>query len=692
MANIDSQINDRIATYGNNPQALQQRYAQTQELVDLLALQKMKNDRAAATNALQGAMQTNTNTYKGQLEQEAMQGARNDVLRSMGPGIQQQGVRTAQMQNRAAMGLPTQPAPNMRFAASGGLIGYADGGAIMGPPEPNLYQRMGQGLKNYGTNAQESMDILRAAKAGIGVPYENRSAAIQQVRDQIAAEKQNRDPNFIQHMGQKLMNAGLNVEESKSILKKFYDTFGKTYEEMSKGMAMGGIVGYQQGGDVDIDALLDALMMAESGGDPRAVSDVGAEGAYQIMPATAADPGFGVSPMEGSRFDPEASREFAGDYLQAMLDRYGGDREAALVAYNAGPANADKFVAAGKDYDVLPQAMQTQPYVSRVLGGVEKEDEPILDIGSGIEYIKEGVASLFRPSRATAEARRIERGQMERQGQEAAQRGERVVEALDVPRLTPEQIANVGAAADVEVLPQAAERLPERVAAETERRERVARREAAGIPTVAPTNVTVPTRAEAFRQTPLGNVMEVQNMMEDMYGPTPKQQPAPERNELDIDFRALREFLAGGAGQTSAAGALASGATRLGAFQSAEQSRQDKINQAAAELQLKRDLAANDARMLSARLAAEYQGKMDAEAFKVAQDALEDTRDPLNQEFQAQAAEIRDRYKRQPVVMETALDNLRDTYINKAVARARQAVGVGGAPTTATSVRDLGLE
>jgi len=194
----------------------------------------MKNDRAAATNAVQGAMQTNTNTYKGQLEQEAMQGARNDVLRSMAPGIQQQGVRTAQMQNRAAMGLPTQPAPNMRFAASGGLIGYADGGAIMGPPEPNLYQRMGQGLKNYGANAQESLDILKAANAGIGVPYENRTAAIQKVREEIEAQKQSKDPNVIQPMGQKLMKAGLNVEESKSILKKFYDTFGKTYKEMAK--------------------------------------------------------------------------------------------------------------------------------------------------------------------------------------------------------------------------------------------------------------------------------------------------------------------------------------------------------------------------------------------------------------------------------------------------------------------------
>ena len=164
------------------------------------------------------------------------------LAKRLAPGVQQQGQRSMQMQNRAAMGLPGQAAPNLARMANGGIVGYADGGDVMGPPEPNLYQRMGQGLKNYGTNAQESMDMLRAAKAGVGVPYEKRSAAIQQVRDEIEAQKQNRDPNFIQRMGQKLMDAGLNLEESKSILKKFYDTFGKTYEEMSNGMAMGGKV------------------------------------------------------------------------------------------------------------------------------------------------------------------------------------------------------------------------------------------------------------------------------------------------------------------------------------------------------------------------------------------------------------------------------------------------------------------
>jgi hypothetical protein len=407
--NIDSQINDRMNTYAGNPQGLMQRYAQTQELVDLLALQKMKNDRAAATNAVQGAMQPPPGTVKSQLEQEAMQGARNDVLRSMAPGIQQQGVRTAQMQNRAAMGLPAQPAPNMARMAQGGIVGYQQGGNIMGPPEPNLYQRMGQGLKNYGANAQESMGILKAVKAGIGVPYEERSAVMKQVRDEIAAQNQNRDPNFIERMGQKLMNAGLNVEESKAILKKFYDTFGKTYEEMSNGMAMGGIVGYQEGGAIDIDAILNSLMMAESGGDPRAVSKAGAEGAYQIMPATAAQPGFGVRPMEGSRFDPEASRNFASQYLQSMINRYDGDVEAALVAYNAGPGNADKFVAAGKDYDVLPMAMQTKPYVKRVLGNVE-EEAPKRDLQlAGGRTISTNAPESFTERRRREEKERAER-------------------------------------------------------------------------------------------------------------------------------------------------------------------------------------------------------------------------------------------------------------------------------------------
>ena len=183
-------------------------------------------------------------TIKQRVDQQAMEGVAG-LLQSLAPGMQQRGQQAQRQQARQMMGgLPTQPAPNMRFAASGGLIGYNEGGDIMGPPEPNMLQRMGQGLKNYGANAQESMGILQEAKAGMGVPYEERSAVMKQVRDEIAAQNQNRDPNFIERMGQKLMSVGLNVEESRAILKQFYDNIGKTYKQKANGMAMGGIVGY----------------------------------------------------------------------------------------------------------------------------------------------------------------------------------------------------------------------------------------------------------------------------------------------------------------------------------------------------------------------------------------------------------------------------------------------------------------
>jgi citrate lyase gamma subunit len=220
-------------------------------------------------------------TVKQRVDQQAAEGVAG-LLARLAPGMQQRGQQVQQAQARKMLGggMPTMGAPNMARMAMGGIVGYQAGGGveeqpIMGPPEPNLYQRMGQGLKNYGANAQESMGILKAVKAGIGVPYEERSAVMKQVRDEIAAQNQNRDPNFIERMGQKLMNAGLNVEESKAILRKFYDTFGKTYEEMSNGMAMGGqIKGYAgpDGSDVELDEDLIASLLAQQ---PKATGYTG---------------------------------------------------------------------------------------------------------------------------------------------------------------------------------------------------------------------------------------------------------------------------------------------------------------------------------------------------------------------------------------------------------------------------------
>ena len=99
-------------------------------------------------------------------------------------------------------------------------------------------------------------------------------------------------------------------------------------------------------------ALVQALVAQESGGNPNAVSPKGAQGLTQIMNATGANPGFGVTPLQNN--SPQENLRFGQDYLNAMLKRYGGDVNQALAAYNAGPGTVDN--ASGG-----PQYLQGQP-------------------------------------------------------------------------------------------------------------------------------------------------------------------------------------------------------------------------------------------------------------------------------------------------------------------------------------------
>ena len=73
-----------------------------------------------------------------------------------------------------------------------------------------------------------------------------------------------------------------------------------------------------------MDPLVKALIYRESRGNPNAVSPVGAQGLGQVMPATAANPGFGVAPLKNP-FDPAENEAFTRKYLAAMLSRYNGD-------------------------------------------------------------------------------------------------------------------------------------------------------------------------------------------------------------------------------------------------------------------------------------------------------------------------------------------------------------------------------
>jgi soluble lytic murein transglycosylase-like protein len=101
-------------------------------------------------------------------------------------------------------------------------------------------------------------------------------------------------------------------------------------------------------------ALLEAVVWQESRWRADALSPVGARGLAQLMPGTARE--MGVDPD-----DPFANLEGGARYLRQQLDRFDGDVEKALAAYNAGPG---RVIAAGG----IPRIRETQLYVASVMG------------------------------------------------------------------------------------------------------------------------------------------------------------------------------------------------------------------------------------------------------------------------------------------------------------------------------------
>ena len=106
------------------------------------------------------------------------------------------------------------------------------------------------------------------------------------------------------------------------------------------------------------ESWVQAVILAESGGDPKAISPKGAMGLMQLMPATWAELRHQYN-LGADPFDPRTNILAGTAYLRAMQDRFG--HPALFAAYNAGPGRYEDHLRTGK-----PLPAETRAYVARI--------------------------------------------------------------------------------------------------------------------------------------------------------------------------------------------------------------------------------------------------------------------------------------------------------------------------------------
>ena len=173
---IDQGVAQRVDAYRGNPEALQQKYSVSQELVDLLALQKIKSEKEAAARQMQlqmGQQQAANGeppTVAEQREKEVMDMTKQEMVQQQAGLMQQKQQEQQQGMQKLAQGIASAPGAQMaaqpQMMAAGGIVAFAgpDGSQVKGKSVDPAYEAILQSIYRHYPNLSDEQKRAMADK------------------------------------------------------------------------------------------------------------------------------------------------------------------------------------------------------------------------------------------------------------------------------------------------------------------------------------------------------------------------------------------------------------------------------------------------------------------------------------------------------------------------------------------------
>ena len=424
---IDQEIQRRMDAYRGNPQALQQRYQMSQQLLDLLALQKLKAEKDAVARQMQAQMQQQPGTVAQQMEQEMLGRTKQEVAQQVGGVMQQKARQQQQNMARMAQSGIGALAPQTARMAGGGIVAFAQGGM----------------------NDPDFTDLIRDPETGKLIPKETYDKKYPEAQKPFLDRLKDRAQEFMYWMNtnpleEKYWEArgNLSREEREEILKRLA-------EKQDTRMAGGGVVAFKEGGTKeDAERRARELFYARYlAGDPflqRIEAVTRSRARAYADPNRVGEGSFESAPSEVKNYLPLPAA--APKTTEPKGGMAGIDDRDGPPDFPPGPDSGDRRRDMGGLGVLLPgETMQTGAQPRSVISGVRDIEAPsIPEQSSRTGEIESGIAALREQGDPMGQLRDLtkftdqymRRGDIRKAGEERARR----LAELDRAQMDPETL------------------------------------------------------------------------------------------------------------------------------------------------------------------------------------------------------------------------------------------------------------